>query len=856
MTNSLVQNIEQNQNNDAIDMMMQAFNMPSSNKTQEQSSFSNLISKLDARTQKAQTNFDKQAKVTNTSSINRKALEPKDDTNIKNTKQNNQKTIENNNIQKPKETLKEENETTNENIDIKTTETEKTQNTDTTNKTTKNEVDINATNSEELSDINNSSPVETSPVFSSDISSEENKDTTTETDDTLENINKNLQDIINILPVANNATSTNETQKTDTDIKNLFENIENTEELPKIIENISSELNNSTLNQEQKDELLDILNNLKKVIETNEDTTIETQDFSEELSNLKTKIDEIFKDSSIETDANTEITNENDLSEIKLEIKKPLDNTISKDNTDNETIKEATKLIEEISNDIEDLKNYTDNDKLNSIKENLSKLFETVKTNSSDNLNETNINEDIIKPLENLKETIENLKTTLENTKNTDVEIIPIEDNTDTKETFEILDKLNNKNLENIDIKDENTKKEIINLLDNLNNELENQNSTKEIKKEIENLIEKINTQEISSDELTQTIKDLSDEIKPDTSNTQKQNIETNTNQSTNTIDLTNKFEKFTNSENNSQSQNNSNEQFKNIDLENLKSSQENEDNTIDVDFNSNEIELKGKISENADTKEVEQNLQKAVAIENMLDEMMVEVDIKNIPSNSGALSVSDEIAKLAMGEVNSLTSNTSIHGSITYDSTGISAVIKNAASLIKTTPAQNTSAPSMEDILNQVTNKITQLKDGTTQKLTMILRPNDLGRLSIELISNQDGLTTQIMAQNDDVRAYIEKNINSLRQQLTDAGVNVNNIQIKTQGQEGSTNYEGNQNLAKNEQENQNQQNNENKNNNQQQRNDNKDSKDILASISNYDMSFAKDFSSVLNKSISYSLN
>ena len=106
-------------------------------------------------------------------------------------------------------------------------------------------------------------------------------------------------------------------------------------------------------------------------------------------------------------------------------------------------------------------------------------------------------------------------------------------------------------------------------------------------------------------------------------------------------------------------------------------------------------------------------------------------------------------------------------------------------------------------------------------------------------------------MAQNEDVRAYIERNIDSLRQQLSDAGVNVNSIQIKTAGSENSTTYDGNQNLNRDfEQENQNQQNKDEKNN---QQNNNKEAKEVLTSISNYDMSFAKDFSSILNKSLSY---
>ena len=172
----------------------------------------------------------------------------------------------------------------------------------------------------------------------------------------------------------------------------------------------------------------------------------------------------------------------------------------------------------------------------------------------------------------------------------------------------------------------------------------------------------------------------------------------------------------------------------------------------------------------------------------------------------------------------------------------------------------QNTQNPLMEDVLSALTNKITQLKDNMGQKLTMVLRPYDLGRLSIELISNNQGLTTQILAQNEDVRAYIEKNINVLRQQLADAGVNVNNIQIKTMGQEGSTNYEGNQNFAKNDDTNNNQNDNLNQQNNRNSQNNNQNNQkninETLASMSTYDMQFTKDFSSILNKTLNYNLN
>ena len=79
MTNALAQNIEQKNTNTA-DILMQAVSVSSASKTQEDttSKFSNFMNNLESRTQKAQNEFDQKAKVTNTSSVNKKALEKRD----------------------------------------------------------------------------------------------------------------------------------------------------------------------------------------------------------------------------------------------------------------------------------------------------------------------------------------------------------------------------------------------------------------------------------------------------------------------------------------------------------------------------------------------------------------------------------------------------------------------------------------------------------------------------------------------------------------------------------------------------------------------------------------------------------
>ena len=235
---------------------------------------------------------------------------------------------------------------------------------------------------------------------------------------------------------------------------------------------------------------------------------------------------------------------------------------------------------------------------------------------------------------------------------------------------------------------------------------------------------------------------------------------------------------------------------------------------------------------------------------------------------DSGALSVSDEIIKLNLEETGTISSNTQ-NTNIIYDSASNNGImISNMNNLkniqlnnnIQTPQSTDIFSKNLEssDILNQITDKISDIQNSESKKLTVVLRPYDLGRLHIELITNKDGLTTNILAQNDDVRNYIEKNINTLRQQLHDAGINVNNIQIKTSGQEGSTRYDGNFNT-------QNEQNNQNQNLNQQNNNQNQNNGQnkayeseyqMFATKLNYDFNFVNDFSSVLSKTLNYGLN
>ena len=230
--------------------------------------------------------------------------------------------------------------------------------------------------------------------------------------------------------------------------------------------------------------------------------------------------------------------------------------------------------------------------------------------------------------------------------------------------------------------------------------------------------------------------------------------------------------------------------------------------------------------------------------------DLIEEMTFENAYKESGALSVSDEIAKIAINansqnnenNVLPINQNNNIIKNISFEK-----VIQQNQNIQSKIESSN--------IFNQISDKLQNINPAPAQKLTMVLRPYDLGRLSIELSVNEKGLSTHILVQNADVKNYIEKNIDSLRQHLSDAGVNVNTIQIKTAGETGSSTYEGNQNNGNQKEDEFNQQQNQHKENSEHKRN-----KQNFDSHENYDSFFSKnkneEFSGVLNNTFNYILN
>ncbi|MDD3437035.1 MAG: flagellar hook-length control protein FliK [Candidatus Gastranaerophilales bacterium] len=100
------------------------------------------------------------------------------------------------------------------------------------------------------------------------------------------------------------------------------------------------------------------------------------------------------------------------------------------------------------------------------------------------------------------------------------------------------------------------------------------------------------------------------------------------------------------------------------------------------------------------------------------------------------------------------------------------------------TVQVQPTKELSQTDILTQINKQLDtkNFENGETTKITIVLRPENLGKISLELINTKEGLIAQMTTENSQVKEILDKNINSLRENLSNHGVGVNNVNVKVE--------------------------------------------------------------------------
>lgn len=87
-------------------------------------------------------------------------------------------------------------------------------------------------------------------------------------------------------------------------------------------------------------------------------------------------------------------------------------------------------------------------------------------------------------------------------------------------------------------------------------------------------------------------------------------------------------------------------------------------------------------------------------------------------------------------------------------------------------------------DVLNQVVNNMKHNMTSINGKnsISMILNPQSLGRLNIDLVSQNGILSAEIRTENDQTKELLTRNIDSLKQSLQEQGITVGNVIVKSQ--------------------------------------------------------------------------
>ena len=117
----------------------------------------------------------------------------------------------------------------------------------------------------------------------------------------------------------------------------------------------------------------------------------------------------------------------------------------------------------------------------------------------------------------------------------------------------------------------------------------------------------------------------------------------------------------------------------------------------------------------------------------------------------------------------------------------------------VKTTAsASNFVNISKEDVLAQIHSKLQMMNSTSNAKLTMVLNPESLGKVSIQLMNTKDGLTAELQVASQVVKDILDSNLSNLKDTLSAQGVQVNDMSVKVSQSENNadmdyTEQEGN---------------------------------------------------------------
>lgn len=111
---------------------------------------------------------------------------------------------------------------------------------------------------------------------------------------------------------------------------------------------------------------------------------------------------------------------------------------------------------------------------------------------------------------------------------------------------------------------------------------------------------------------------------------------------------------------------------------------------------------------------------------------------------------------------------------------------ISSAATNTQTITSNNHNI-SKEDVLAQIHSKLQTMNSTNNSRITMVLNPEALGKVSIQLVNTSDGLSAEMQVASQAVKDILDSNLSNLKETLSAQGVSVNEISVKVSQSENN---------------------------------------------------------------------
>ena len=206
-------------------------------------------------------------------------------------------------------------------------------------------------------------------------------------------------------------------------------------------------------------------------------------------------------------------------------------------------------------------------------------------------------------------------------------------------------------------------------------------------------------------------------------------------------------------------------------------------------------VNVNNQVQDSAKVEKANETMNKAGLSTQTLREMNGKVTAMETGNQTGAQfgETSQEMLMRDMLSQNATTQTTDAKTTIDF------AQAMNKTSVTQQPQAQQNTQEAQEvNILDQIRAKFAVSKQNGLQKITIGLTPESLGKVTVEIVKGQNGISAHLLADNPQAKEILDKNLDGLKSVLQSQGVNVNNVNVKVA--EAGRSSDSNNNMFQNE--------------------------------------------------------